>query len=64
MYELRGGTKRLAGALYAIAEDKATVERLAYYLHYNQRQLAEDIAALNDFVRQAEQRKADDFDSD
>ena len=53
MYELIGGAKRLAAALYCVADDMETVERLAHYLSYRPRQLTEDIAALNDFVRQA-----------
>ena len=54
MYELKNGTKRLATALQAVADDRQTVERLAYYLHYRPGQLAEDIQALNDYIRQAE----------
>ena len=63
MYELRGGTKRLARALQDIAEDRPTIERLAYYLNYYPGQLKQDIAALNDYIREAEQRAADDPNS-
>lgn len=59
MYEMRGGTKRLAAALYSIADDRQAVERLAYYLHYRPGQLTEDIQALNDYIREAEQRAAE-----
>ncbi len=57
MYELRNGTKRLAGALYSVSENKATIARLAYYLNYQPGQLKQDITALNDYIRQAEENR-------
>lgn len=52
MYELEQGSKRLATALKAIESDETALQRIADYLNYRPRQLAEDIAALYDKVYQ------------
>ena len=56
MYELRGGTKRLARVLEQYAEDPGTIASLAKILNYNKGQLKQDIQALGDYITQAEER--------
>lgn len=54
MYELKGGTKRLARALLDIAAEEPKIKQLAYYLNYQPEQLKQDIAALNDYIRETD----------
>lgn len=58
MYELKNGTKRLVSALQAVSEDEQTIKRLASCLCYRPGQLQQDIEALCDYIRAAEQRES------
>lgn len=49
MYEGAAGVKRLLTAIYQNADDE-TIRILSRLLHYNERQLKEDIEAINHVV--------------
>lgn len=47
---------RLALTLKEFAEDKATVKALAYYLRYNESQLAKDMKAVSAYIDRIEKK--------
>ncbi|MBO5388494.1 MAG: hypothetical protein J6A59_10190 [Lachnospiraceae bacterium] len=59
MYEKINGAKRLVNALIQ-HDDKSSRARLAQILDYYERQLNEDIEALGDYLREAEERREKD----
>ena len=47
---------RLVLTLKEFAEDKATVKALAYYLRYNESQLAKDMKAVSAYIDRIEKK--------
>lgn len=52
----RENALRLALTLKEFAEDKATVKALAYYLRYNESQLAKDMKAVSSYIDRIEKK--------
>lgn len=52
----RENALRLALTLKEFAEDKATVKALAYYLRYNESQLAKDMEAVSAYIDRIEKK--------
>ena len=52
----RENALRLALTLKEFAEDKATVKALAYYLRYNESQLAKDMKAVSAYIDRIEKK--------
>ena len=52
----RENALRLALTLKEFAEDKATVKVLAYYLRYNESQLAKDMKAVSAYIDRIEKK--------
>lgn len=52
----RENALRLALTLKEFAEDKATVKALAYYLRYNESQLAKDMKAVSAYINRIEKK--------
>ena len=52
----RKNALRLALTLKEFAEDKATVKALAYYLRYNESQLAKDMKAVSAYIDRIEKK--------
>lgn len=52
----RENALRLALTLKECAEDKATVKALAYYLRYNESQLAKDMKAVSAYIDRIEKK--------
>lgn len=52
----RENALRLALTLKEFAEDKATVKALAYYLRYNESQLAKDMKAVSAYIDRVEKK--------
>ena len=52
----RENALRLALTLKEFAEDKATVKALAYYLRYNESQLAKDMKAVSTYIDRIEKK--------
>ena len=52
----RENALRLVLTLKEFAEDKATVKALAYYLRYNESQLAKDMKAVSAYINRIEKK--------
>lgn len=52
----RENALRLALTLKEFAEDKVTVKALAYYLRYNESQLAKDMKAVSAYINRIEKK--------
>ena len=52
----RENALRLALTLKEFAEDKVTVKALAYYLRYNESQLAKDMKAVSAYIDRIEKK--------
>ena len=52
----RENALRLSLTLKEFAEDKATVKALAYYLRYNESQLAKDMKAVSAYIDRIEKK--------
>lgn len=52
----RENALRLALTLKEFAEDKTTVKALAYYLRYNESQLAKDMKAVSAYIDRIEKK--------
>ena len=52
----RENALRLALTLKEFAEDKATVKALAYYVRYNESQLAKDMKAVSAYIDRIEKK--------
>ena len=52
----RENALRLALTLKEFAEDKATVKALAYYVRYNESQLAKDMKAVSAYINRIEKK--------